>query len=113
VAAKRKDAKKMNSISNILVKEYDSNANDEIGIRIQKKRIERNITGADLGVYIGVSANQVSRIETGKVKCKLEHIFVLCQVLECSADYLLFGTNEKDCLSDEQIKCIMDIKKYF
>lgn len=103
----------MNRISDIWVKEYDSNANDEIGIRIQKKRIERNITGADLGAYIGVSANQVSRIETGKVKCKLEHIFILCQVFECSADYLLFGTEDNNQLSNEQMKCIMNIKKYF
>lgn len=71
------------------------------------------MTGAELGTYLSVNANQVSRIETGKVKCKLEHIFILCQVLECSADYLLFGTEERDNLSDKQMKCIMDIKKYF
>lgn len=110
---KRKDGNKMNRISDILIKEYDCNVNDEIGIRIQKKRIERNITGADLGSYIGVSANQVSRIETGKVKCKLEHIFILCQIFECSADYLLFGKEENSRLSNEQMQCILDIKKYF
>ena len=76
-------------------------------------RAERNMTGVELGTYLSVNANQVSRIETGKVKCKLEYIFILCQILDSRADYLLFGTEERDYLSDKQMKCIMDIKKYF
>ena len=103
----------MTNLVGLEVKEFDNRCNEEIGLRIQNKRIEINMTGAELGAYLSVNANQVSRIETGKVKCKLEHIFILCQVLECSADYLLFGTEERGYLSDKQMKCIKDIKKYF
>ena len=103
----------MTNLVGLEVKEFDNRCNEEIGLRIQNKRIERNMTGAELGTYLSVNANQVSRIETGKVKCKLEYIFILCQIFECSADYLLFGTEERDNLSDKQMKCIMDIKKYF
>lgn len=103
----------MTNLVGLEIKEFDNRCNEEIGLRIQNKRIERNMTGVELGTYLSVNANQVSRIETGKVKCKLEYIFILCQIFECSADYLLFGTEERDYLSDKQMKCIMDIKKYF
>lgn len=100
-------------LTGLEVKEYDNRYNEQIGLRIQNMRIEKSMTGVELGAYLSISANQVSRIETGKVKCKLEHIFILCQILECSADYLLFGAEKRGCLSDEQMRCIMDIKKYF
>lgn len=103
----------MAKLTNLDIREYDKECNEAIGLRIQNKRIERNMTGAELGAYLSITANQVSRIETGKVKCRLEHIFILCQVLECSADYLLFGKDDTVCLSAEQMECIMKIKKYF
>ena len=59
------------------------------------------MTGAELATYLSITSNQISRIETGKVKCRLEHIFILCQIFDCSADYLLFGDEEKTYLTDE------------
>lgn len=103
----------MAKLVDLEVRKYDNRCNEEIGLRIQNKRIERNMTGAELGAYLFVTANQISRIETGKVKCKLEHIFILCQVLECSADYILYGKEDTKFLTDEQMKCIMDIKQFF
>ena len=96
----------MNNLADIWVREYDDKVNDEIGLRIQNMRIDRNLTGADIGAYIGVLANQVSRIETGKARCKLEHIYVLCQVLSCSADYLLFGKEEKLTFSPDEVEFV-------
>lgn len=62
-----------------------------------------------MGAYLDISANQVSRIETGKAKCSLEHIFILAQVLNCSADYLLFGKKELPTISQEQVDLISEL----
>ena len=53
--------------------EYNEDVNLRIGQRIQAKRIERGFSGATLGAYLGISANQVSHIETGKAKCSLKY----------------------------------------
>lgn len=84
----------------------DENNRMQIGQRIQNTRIKRGLTGADLGAILDISANQVSRIETGKAKCSLEYIYILVQVLNCSADYLLFGKDESPNFSQEQVELI-------
>lgn len=86
--------------------ELNSEKRIEIGQRIQEKRVELGLSGAQLGAYLNISANQVSRIETGKAKCSLEHLFVITQVLNCSADYLLFGKKQMPVLSQYQMNLI-------
>lgn len=86
--------------------ELDSEKKMEIGQRIQEKRVEIGLSGAQLGAYLNISANQVSRIETGKAKCSLEHFFVIAQVLNCSSDYLLFGKKEMPVLTKMQVELI-------
>lgn len=88
------------------VKKLDETVRMQVGQRIQDTRIKQGLSGADLGAYLDISANQVSRIETGKAKCSLEHIFILAQVLNCSADYLLFGKKELPTISQEQVDLI-------
>ena len=78
----------------------------KIGQRIQNKRIEKGLSGAELGAYLDVSANQISRIENGRAKCTIEHLFVLAQVLDCSADYLLYGKEDVPSYTKEQVACI-------
>ena len=56
--------------------------------------------------YLGISANQVSRIKTGKAKCSLKHFFVISQILNCSFDYLLFGKKQMPILSQGQVDMI-------
>ena len=77
-----------------------------IGMRIQEQRIKCGMSGAMLGAYLGINQNQVSRIETGKAKCSLEHLFVIAQVLNCSADYLLFGKKQMPILTQMQVDLI-------
>lgn len=86
--------------------EFNTDVNMEIGQRIQTKRIERGLSGAELGVYLNVSANQVSRIETGKATCKIENLFMICQLLDCSADYLLFGIETINNITSYQKACL-------
>ena len=77
-----------------------------IGMRIQEQRIKCGMSGAMLGAYLGINQNQVSRIETGKAKCSLEHLSVIAQVLNCSADYLLFGKKQMPVLTQMQVDLI-------
>ena len=46
------------------------------------------------------------RIETGKAKCSLEHIFIIAQILDCTTDYLLFGKKEHLTFSPEQVELV-------
>ena len=56
-----------------------------------KKMGERiKISRSELADILGISADQVSNIELGKSACKIDHIYLLMQVLDISADYL-FG----------------------
>lgn len=84
----------------------DDNQRFNIGMRIQEQRMKSGMSGATLGAYLGISANQVSRIETGKAKCSLEHFFVIAQLLNCSADYLLFGKIQMPVMSQMQVDLI-------
>lgn len=88
------------------IKELDDTTRVEIGQRIQEARIRKGLSGEDLGAYLGIKGNQVSRIETGKAKCSLEHIFVIAQVLNCTTDYLLYGKNDYLNFSPEQVDLV-------
>lgn len=88
------------------IQKIDKNVQWDMGQRIQKARMKRGLSGADIGAYLDISTNQVSRIENGRAKCTLEHIFILTQLLECSADYLLFGIELQPNFSPAQVQCI-------
>ena len=63
----------------------------EIGVRIREARKEKGIKSVDLAAQLGISADQYSRIETGKSSCNLKNLFLISQYLEVSSDYLLSG----------------------
>lgn len=65
-----------------------------MGKRIQNARKKKGFKSIDFADIIGIGKDQLSRIENGKVLCKIEHIYVISQVLEVSCDYLLFGKIE-------------------
>lgn len=63
----------------------------EIGERIGKARKANSISSTKLAEYIGISPNQMSRIENGKVPAKIEYLYLLPQILSVTADELLYG----------------------
>lgn len=105
----------MNSrLFNEEIQEYNSDIKMEIGCRIQKCRIKQNLTGAELGAYLGITANQISRIERGEANCEISRLFILCQCLDVSADYLLFGKEgQENIISDEQKEAIENLVRKF
>lgn len=97
------------------IEEYDENVQIRIGQRIQVKRFEKGIAGADMAAYMDITANSYSRIERGEVKCDLPKLFVICQLLDVSADYILFGkeTDKNAGLTQEQIEAVRMMRKAF
>lgn len=76
------------------IKMLDEDAIIEMGKRIQDKRIEKGMKAIELAECVGIGHNQLSRIENGKVICKLEHLFIIAQCLDVSVDFLLYGKKE-------------------
>lgn len=96
------------------VKEFDNDIQRAIGTRIQDARIKKGLAGADVAAYLNITTNSYSRIERGETKCKLEYLFILCQILEVTSDYLLFGKKEDGIvMTKEQLKAIEIMKVAF
>ena len=89
---------------------FDSNTMLSMGARIQEKRIEKGIKAIDFAELMGISKDQLSRIENGRTVCRTEHLYVIAQLLEVSVDYLLFG-NELDRVRKEIYTLIEDMNQ--
>ena len=63
------------------------------------------MTQEQLADILGISSVQISNIELGKSACKTDHIFLLTQIFDVSADYLLKGRRKEPIpeVTDEQI----------
>lgn len=88
------------------VEEFDENKKVQLGQRIQKERLKKKISAADLAEYMGIGTNQLSRIENGKANCTVPQLFVISQILECSVDYLMTGKKTSLKYTPEQEQCI-------
>ncbi len=56
-----------------------------------QRRKQLSIKQSELAEMLGISDNQISNIENGKSFPKLNNFILLCNILECNADYLLSG----------------------
>ncbi|WP_395548260.1 MULTISPECIES: helix-turn-helix domain-containing protein [unclassified Lacrimispora] len=84
------------------VKLFTEDTMKDMGKRIQDARKNKGFKAIDFADIIGIGKDQLSRVENGRVVCKLEYIYVIAQYLEISTDYLLYG-KEKYIVSDELI----------
>lgn len=68
----------------------------KLGDKIKQRRIELNITQDELAKRAGyTSRSSINKIELGLVDLPLTKIFALAGALNVSADYLIFGLNDK------------------
>lgn len=74
----------------------------EMGKRIQDERRKKGYKAIDFADMIGIGKDQLSRIENGKVVCKLEYLYTITQFLQVSMDYLMFGEQEKEEEEEEE-----------
>lgn len=75
------------------IKDYNKDEQLLIGARIQEARKAKKLSQVDMSVYLDITRKQYSRIECGESACDIAKLFMLCQYLEVSADYILFGSN--------------------
>lgn len=106
---KRVNGNKFERLDNMYIEaeEYNKNVQLKIG-----QRIENELSEPDMAAYLDITANSYSRIECGEVKCDLPKLFIICQMLDISADYILFGkAKNNDGLTQEQRESIRIMKK--
>ena len=77
------------------IREYDKDVQFEIGQRIQKMRLKNNMKSIELAVELGITKNQMSRIENGRANCTIPQLFIMSQIFDCSSDYIMFGRKDK------------------
>lgn len=67
----------------------------EIGQRVRDCRLDAGYTQAQCAEIMDISINFLSEIENGKKGMSQETIYKFCKNLEISADYILFGSQQK------------------
>lgn len=93
------------------IREYDKNVQFEIGQRIQEMRLDKNMKSIELATELGITKNQMSRIENGRANCTIPQLYIIAQILNCSVDYLFFKRDTQ--YSVEQINAINELIKVF
>ena len=68
----------------------------DMGKRIQEERKNKGFKAIDFADIIGIGKDQLSRIENGRVACKIEYLYVMAQYLNISTDYILFGSTNNE-----------------
>lgn len=62
-----------------------------IGKRIKKARLDRKMTQEYVSEQLGVGCQHISNIERGIIGISFETFYELAKLLNCGADYLMFG----------------------
>ena len=94
--------------------------NTDIGARIKEIRQKRNISQDTFAELINIcNGSHISNIERGLSGISVAKLTDICNVLDISADYLLFGNTNKNVetslhnylqqLTEEQAGYLMDI----
>lgn len=63
---------------------------------LRTARKSNKLTMRELGEKVGVSESAISQYETGKREADFETIIKIAEVLDCSIDYLLGRTDQKE-----------------
>jgi len=76
-----------------------------MGKRIRTLREDAGLTMGDIADVLGISDDMMGRLENGRSTIRTEHIFVLSQLYEVSAHYILFGEDERIVTEDIDKLC--------
>ena len=84
---------------NIDTREFRALDQKEMGKRVRSRRESLGLSREKLSEYLDVSPQFVADIEYGNKGISIKRFYLLCQVLDVTADYLLAGnvySNETD-----------------
>lgn len=97
------------------IREYDKNVQFEIGQRIQEMRLDKNMKSIELATELGITRNQMSRIENGRANCTIQQIYIMSQIFEHSMDYIISGrkNNQVNEITNEQKDAITRLLSTF
>ena len=75
---------------------FDDASLYEMGCRIRARRLELGLTMEDVAYAAGYeTVKSLSRIELGEMRCTIEKLVAISQILDVSVDYILFGHNQE------------------
>ena len=63
----------------------------DIGFRIKELRRIHHMTQDQLAEFMDISIKHMSSVERGMSSLSLEKLIQICEVLDCSLDYLIIG----------------------
>ena len=72
----------------------------EIGRRIRSLREQGRLTREELAEKIDVTVGYLADVERGDAGISTKTLMLLCNILHCSADYILFGDRPRPSLGD-------------
>lgn len=75
----------------------------QIGLRLREKREQAGYTREKLGELCSLSPRFIANIELGDSTFSLDSLMMVCRVLSCSSDDLLFGTRPSSEAWDETV----------
>ena len=84
---------------NIDTREFRALDQKEMGKRVRSRRESLGLSREKLSEYLDVSPQFIADIEYGNKGISIKRLYLLCQVLDVTADYLLAGnvySNETD-----------------
>lgn len=64
-----------------------------VGLRIRRARKAKDYTQEYVSEICGITSKQISQIETGNSGFTISTLTHLCNLLEVSSDYILFGNS--------------------
>ena len=68
----------------------------QLGSRIAEKRTGAGLTQKDLAKLIGVTPGAITQYENDQSTPALERLDAMAEHLQCTLDYLVYGTNTED-----------------
>ena len=73
------------------MKEDKKSIDHYIGNKIKRRRVQLKLSQAELASYIGVSAQQIQRYESGENTVAIEKLLLIASCLNCQPDFFYEG----------------------
>ena len=87
----------------------DAATKQNIGLRLRAKREQAGYTREQFGELCSLSPRFIANIELGDSTFSLDSLMIVCGVLACSSDDLLFGNNAGEETWDETVSKIKQL----
>ena len=72
---------------------------------------ENHITGKEIGEKLGLKKSPLTDWKNNKSKPTIDQIRTICEIFAVSADYILFGKDNDDNLTEEENEIIQAYKR--